>query len=53
MQKNGNILPTGQKLEVFNVQEVWKLCKDDADYDNKVKEVEAFNRSAGNLVGNF
>ena len=44
MQKDGNLLPTGQTLEYFNAPKVWLLCKSDAEYDERVKAIQVFNQ---------
>lgn len=48
--KEMNFVSTGDKilmgvtLEDVNLQQCWLQCKQQADYDNRIKEIEKFNR---------
>ncbi len=41
----GDVTPYGQALTSCYIREVWDYLKDKSNYDEKVKQVEAFNRA--------
>ncbi len=43
LQKDGNILVTGEQLEGHNGVKVWAQCKEEAQFEARVKAIEEFN----------
>ncbi|XP_060572607.1 xanthine dehydrogenase/oxidase-like [Ruditapes philippinarum] len=43
--QEGNVTPYGMKLVKCTIPELWEKCKSDSAYENRLKDIEQFNKN--------